>query len=301
MFFIQNLVTSSSQNTSTTMRRTLTYAPILFLLWALFARWYYTCYIKNTCCDDQVAMAHVTTLRLAKSNGDDILRGYEQFVYADQQINANISANQDDFLNKTATYLKANPTEKLTIMCCHRATEMPNIAEGRAAFLKDALLKKGVEATQILTEICKDNNNQLLTPVFFTINATNEVVNAVPKDISQESIFDFNISDENFASNSAQFKPSPAFVAKAKELKAYSTTHSGINLEVTGHTDNVGNDAANLKLGQKRAEAVKKYFINMGIKANITTASKGETAPRASNETPEGRAANRRVSCKILS
>ena len=65
---------------------------------------------------------------------------------------------------------------------------------------------------------------------------------------------------------------------------------------VEGHTDNVGTDAANQTLSQKRAESVRDYLIVRGVSANaITAVGKGSTVPIGDNKTPEGRAMNRRV------
>jgi outer membrane protein OmpA-like peptidoglycan-associated protein len=65
---------------------------------------------------------------------------------------------------------------------------------------------------------------------------------------------------------------------------------------VEGHTDNVGTDAANMTLSQKRADAVRDYLIVRGVSANaITAVGKGSSVPVGDNKTPEGRAMNRRV------
>jgi len=65
---------------------------------------------------------------------------------------------------------------------------------------------------------------------------------------------------------------------------------------IVGHTDSVGTDAYNLKLSQRRAEAVATYLVQQGVsRPTIKTDWKGESAPVASNATAEGRAQNRRV------
>ena len=65
---------------------------------------------------------------------------------------------------------------------------------------------------------------------------------------------------------------------------------------VEGHTDNVGTDAANQTLSQKRADAVRDYLIVRGVAANaISAVGKGSTVPIGDNKSPEGRAMNRRV------
>ncbi|MBF0255678.1 MAG: OmpA family protein [Gammaproteobacteria bacterium] len=69
---------------------------------------------------------------------------------------------------------------------------------------------------------------------------------------------------------------------------------------ITGHTDNVGSDQYNQKLSMRRAQAVKDYFVGMGIDGSIiTTIGAGESAPIADNETEEGRSQNRRVLIQV--
>jgi OOP family OmpA-OmpF porin len=65
---------------------------------------------------------------------------------------------------------------------------------------------------------------------------------------------------------------------------------------VEGHTDSNGNDASNQKLSQDRAESVRAYLVQRGVKSErITAVGKGESTPVATNDTTEGRANNRRV------
>ncbi len=80
--------------------------------------------------------------------------------------------------------------------------------------------------------------------------------------------------------------------------------NSEFNLEViiaVGHTDSIGTDAYNQKLGQRRAEAVKVYMVERGIERNrVYTESKGERQPVADNKTAAGRAKNRRVEIEVV-
>jgi outer membrane protein OmpA-like peptidoglycan-associated protein len=67
-------------------------------------------------------------------------------------------------------------------------------------------------------------------------------------------------------------------------------------VDVTGHTDSTGADSYNMQLSVARANSVSSYFKSQGILAQrIYTQGMGESQPIASNDTPEGRAQNRRV------
>jgi OmpA-OmpF porin, OOP family len=68
------------------------------------------------------------------------------------------------------------------------------------------------------------------------------------------------------------------------------------SIEVAGHTDSQGSPDSNLDLSRRRAEAVTSYIGEAGVDTSrMTSAGYGETKPVASNDTPEGRAQNRRI------
>ena len=74
-----------------------------------------------------------------------------------------------------------------------------------------------------------------------------------------------------------------------------------IEIEVAGHTDDIGSDKYNLKLSQERAEAVVEYLKGQGVAANrLSAKGYGETKPTASNATDSGREENRRVEFTVL-
>jgi len=68
------------------------------------------------------------------------------------------------------------------------------------------------------------------------------------------------------------------------------------SLKLAGHTDNVGSDAANLRLSKDRAESVKSFLVSKGANpSRIEATGYGETQPIATNKTAKGRQMNRRV------
>jgi OmpA-OmpF porin, OOP family len=71
---------------------------------------------------------------------------------------------------------------------------------------------------------------------------------------------------------------------------------SGRMVTIEGHTDNVGADASNQGLSERRAQAVQSALTQRGVaRSQITTLGKGENFPIASNDSAEGRQSNRRV------
>ena len=85
------------------------------------------------------------------------------------------------------------------------------------------------------------------------------------------------------------------------ELVEAMNAKKTMEIEIAGHTDNVGDKEANLKLSQERAEAVRSYLIKKGISSErITAKGYGDTKPVADNSTEAGRQQNRRTEVKII-
>ena len=89
----------------------------------------------------------------------------------------------------------------------------------------------------------------------------------------------------------------PALDNVASTLAQYNQTI----VEVSGHTDSVGSDAANQTLSIQRANSVGNYLIGKGlVRERFEIVGFGETRPVASNDTDSGRALNRRVEIRVL-
>jgi outer membrane protein OmpA-like peptidoglycan-associated protein len=84
--------------------------------------------------------------------------------------------------------------------------------------------------------------------------------------------------------------------SRLDEIARVLSEQNGRSITVEGHTDSRGSEELNQKLSQERAEAVRDYLVKEGVPADrVTAVGKGEGNPIASNDTTEGRAANRRV------
>ncbi|NVO20883.1 MAG: OmpA family protein [Bacteroidetes bacterium] len=90
--------------------------------------------------------------------------------------------------------------------------------------------------------------------------------------------------------------------AELDKLTEFLQNNPLLKVEIGGHTDNVGTDQHNLDLSQNRAAAVFKYLADHGIqKERLIAKGYGKTVPVDTNDTPAGRANNRRTEFKVLS
>jgi len=104
-------------------------------------------------------------------------------------------------------------------------------------------------------------------------------------DIANEVSFDFDS-----AALKSAFTPTLSKVADV--LQRYPNTI----IHVVGHTDSVGSESYNQRLSERRAQSVVDYFSSRGVTAGrLYAIGRGETEPRATNETEAGRQLNRRV------
>ena len=104
----------------------------------------------------------------------------------------------------------------------------------------------------------------------------------------------FNSRNVTFVTGSSSLTPQA--IAELNKLIEILGRFPKADVGIEGHTDNVGNAAANQALSARRAEAVKAYLVGKGIAADrLTATGYGQERPVADNSTINGRAENRRV------
>ena len=109
----------------------------------------------------------------------------------------------------------------------------------------------------------------------------------------------FTLDNVHFDTGKSTLRPES--FTELDELAEYLKLKKNLSVEIAGHTDDVGDDAANLKLSQARAESVVKYLIEKGIsKDRLTAKGYGETQPTSDNSTEEGKQLNRRTEVRII-
>lgn len=105
--------------------------------------------------------------------------------------------------------------------------------------------------------------------------------------------------DVLFATDSAVLRPGAA--ARLDALAEYLRSESGMRVAIDGYTDSRGTDAHNQALSERRADAVRSAFDQMGVtRARFSVVGHGEADPVASNATPQGMRRNRRVEVTLL-
>lgn len=122
-------------------------------------------------------------------------------------------------------------------------------------------------ASRIYTESIKEIDD--LTLIYFPPNSTNKL-------------------------NSAE-------VEKYLDDVAERVIKSGESVKITGHSDNLGDDNINIKLSRQRAAVISNYLITKGVPADkLLLHSEGEASPITENDSPAGRAKNRRTELQII-
>src|SRR5688572_25400383 len=153
----------------------------------------------------------------------------------------------------------------------------------------DKLLTLKGEGVAFTSVVIDEDNTKKGEPV---------TVNVETKDIKVGE--EYRLNDINFGSNSAELNDKAKFIIK--QFSGFLKKNPKMRISINGHTDNVGDDDANLILSANRAKAVYDYLLTLGIPAaNMEHQGFGEKAPVSSNNSDFGRAKNRRTEFVILS
>lgn len=116
-------------------------------------------------------------------------------------------------------------------------------------------------------------------------------------------IYSVVLSDDGVKFPVSSTQLSPEAKSRLDDLASkLKSDNKNVYLEIQGYTDATGAPAANQKVGQDRAEAVRRYLSTQGVPlSRMNTISYGEDNPVADNKTRAGRAQNRRVVVVVLS
>ncbi len=136
----------------------------------------------------------------------------------------------------------------------------------------------------------------------FSIDKLQKVENSFILDIPLKPIeVGSTVVLKNIFYETDKYDLKPESEIELDKLVEFLVKNHNVSIEISGHTDNVGTAEYNKNLSLNRAKTVYEYLISKGIPANrLKYAGYGFSIPIASNDTPEGRALNRRTEFKII-
>ncbi len=133
------------------------------------------------------------------------------------------------------------------------------------------------------------------------IDVKGTVANNGCPEITEEQVSQLNAYAKTILFNSGKATFKQETFAVLQSITAILKQYPSSKFSIEGHTDSDGKDAANQKLSEDRAGAVKNYLIENGIDASrLSSAGFGESKPIDSNKTAKGKANNRRVEVKLV-
>jgi outer membrane protein OmpA-like peptidoglycan-associated protein len=262
------------------MRLPLWLIALLFVGYSIWAVRTWSCHMCDCCGEatEQVAQKQTTGVPLFLWNADEPVPDDK---FPEWKTNFLKEGGQGDTLVITGWYREGEPNGEA-------------LASARAEAIK-AKLDPQLPASRVLVTTPKMVDDGLVKdgdPMesagfeWRKLVLKEEIVTIIESDNDVTFLFPFNstqrIQDEGVDTYMK------TLVEKHKDSKA--------TFVVVGHTDNIGGDASNLKLGQARAEAIASLLKSNGIAADrIEVSSKGESEPVADNATEDGQRQNRRV------
>lgn len=212
-------------------------------------------------------------------------------------------------LLKLKDYLVSKPSKHVTISGLYNSTEtntsaFTSIGEARANTIKNYLVSLGIPVKQLNIKGQQDDafkassDGDLFGPFAFSMttvskddtNSEMEALKVLCNGVKANPMYlYFNYGEAAIELTEAQRKTFSDITKCVDKM--------GLSIVIEGHTDSESSKTFNQKLGQKRADFAKNYFIQNGgvLETNIKAVSYGETKPMVSNATEEGRTKNRRT------
>lgn len=274
---------------------------LLLLLWIAGSSYCYVCSIRHDCgCQEKTEVVEVKVPALKILDGNSFNEvSSENFTFDLSTAKETIPAATDMSFSKLVDYLKGG-LRTLNITGFYKSSENGGEPLGlkRADKIKSILVGKGLDAGLITT------SSKLLDNLIVN-TAGDKVYGAIDFNFGQNEVAAKQLlvkgTTVHFVTGSNDLNMTPEITTYMKNLEEYfsSEAHQE-HILLSGYTDNVGNRASNIALSLQRAKDVKANLVSHGIPENlIETEGFGPDNPVASNDTPEGKAQNRRVEIKI--
>ena len=240
-------------------------------------------------------------LRALNQDGDVIFKFDSGIAINKNSPEVIIAPELVDFKYKLNTYLLEHEDAEVHILSMYSADEniaSPNLGVQRARMIKDLLQETGISEDRIrikpvIKEITFDENDSYASSISFFLKPVDpEHLQKLKTniDIPETKVVYPRYSTQGILVNDA-------LKELLNEVVRVVEKYPDIEIEVVGHTDNVGNDIDNYAEGLSYARQVRWYLVTKGkIKRSLIKASsRGESEPLESNDTRHGRNVNRRI------
>ena len=298
---------------------------VLLILWMAGCTYCYVCEIKGLCGNEAVAQvaapATKTPVKPAANMGFNVKDGSflaqspngAMFAKSGSKLESN--GQLDNALTKIGGYLKSNPNKTFQITGGYMADEKnrtwsENLGEARAKEVRSAILKKtgGLDKDQIIVKGLQNSNlkfannrtNAGMQYAFVNVDRSQNKATREKNMAAIASRLKGQGKNFYFDAGSNQIDLDAEMRTYFRELRQYMDYDKNAKVTLTGHTDADGDADGNRALGQKRAERILQYMAQNGMAAGqLSATSKGEDSPIADNNTPEGKAKNRRVEIRL--
>ncbi len=233
-----------------------------------------------------------------------------------------ISAERENGFGKTDIYRFELPTQsrpaavsyvhgkvydKNTLIPLSAAFELIDMQSNQVVVSSSSDLVSGefvmslpVDKDYALNVSCK---GYLFYSVNFSLTRDHDSVNPVKLDVPMQAVaVGEKVVLHNIFFETDKYDLLPDSKAELGMLIAFLLKNTDMHIEIGGHTDAEGGETHNMTLSQNRAKAVYDYLVSNGISAEkLSYKGYGKTMPVAGNDTPEGRAQNRRTEFKVIS
>lgn len=263
---------------------------VILLLWLLLGFFYYHQATNSECCNDSVSEAEEEVI-LPVTKPAKMVKNLNPISFECKDDKADLSSRWENFRDSlinamgTTNVLEikgfefSSESDNDLSLALRRATNVRKLFNLPEKRIKLASANKGKDCdTTLMSQLIAfrvfRNSNKIVETkdgitIYFTPNSTNKL-----DDGEVEAYLD----------------------DVAKRVKK-----SGESIRLTGHTDNIGEESDNFRLGQARANIIRNYLISKGVSSRkIKAGSKGEAQPIAPNNTADGRQKNRRTELQIF-
>lgn len=307
-------------------------AFVVFLVWSFFGLWLYswlrpdaekqlangnvkteqnTVTSLDTIQDTPIVEAPLDTLstetegpvglKAVNQLGDVIFRFSEGITITKNSPSLEIPGEAVDFKYKLNTYLLEHPDSEIHILSMYSADEnieSPNLGIQRARAIRDMLLDTGIDEDRIVVkpvikEIAFDSSGSYSNSISFFVKPLD--ADRLERRNRAITVPETKIVYPRFSTQGIMVND--ALKELLNEVVKLVEEYPDIQIEVVGHTDNVGNDTDNYVEGLSYARQVRWYLVTKGKinRKQIIATSRGEAEPLEGNDTRHGRNVNRRI------